>query len=152
MHHNASSLAARLAALIDGQTSASAVSTMPSPPSSILSSPSLQPAPPSSPLDPAAQAAGWTLPILESIARCLLVEPTIVDADYPGLTRNRVRPLLPADVHNEADALLHWLDAAQLLARPASAAEPYRHPRPLLVTKSDDIVQRLVTTPYPTRG
>jgi hypothetical protein len=144
------SLAARLAALIDGQTSALALSTVPSTASSPPSSPSLQSAPPPSPLDAAAQAAGWTLPVLENIARCLVTDLTIVDAQYPGLTRNRVRPLLPENVRSEADPLLRWLDAAHVLAPPASAAEPYRHPRRLLVTGLDDLVQRLVATPYPT--
>jgi len=149
MDHTSSSLAARLAALIDGQANTLVTSSVPSPSSSVTLSRSLLPTSSSSPLDSIAQAAGWTLPILENVARRLLAESTIVNADYPGLTRNRVRPLLPADVHTEADFLLRWLDAAQLLAPPPRVVEPYRYPRPLVVTSGDEMVQRLITTPYP---
>jgi hypothetical protein len=153
------SLAARLAALIDGPADVPSdtserhqehISGHPSTSSSMQSPtrPSPVPAPPS-PLDTAAHAAGWTLPILHSVARHLFTNEAINEAQHPGLTRNRIRPLLPDHLRKEADTLLHWLDAAQLLAPPVSQMETFRHPRPLTCKTTEDLVRRLAATPYP---
>ncbi len=154
-----SPLAARLAALIDGpadgpspdgqQYQERSFVHAPAAPDTQSATRPVQSTPAPSSLDSAAHAAGWTLPILQLVARILLTDEAINQAQHPGLTRNRIRPLLPDYLRKEADTLLHWLDAAHLLAPPVSQMEPFRHPRPLTCSTAEELVRRLMATPYP---
>ena len=133
---DAQSLAHRLAVLIDDHPSSSDIA----PGNSHISYA----------LDVVPHAAGvWTSQERAAFAERLLIDPTIATAQHPGITRSRLRALLPEHRKAQAEELLQWLDAAHVLAPPITPDAPFRHPRRLTCTTAADLRARLAATPHP---
>ena len=95
-------------------------------------------------------AAGvWTPQERAAFAEQLLADSTIAAAQHPGVTRSRLRALLPEHRKAQAEELLQWLEAAHVLAPPSTPAAPFRHPRRLACTTATDLRERLAATPHP---
>jgi hypothetical protein len=99
-------------------------------------------------LNHAVVPTGWTLQILEQLAQRLLTDPAIVASQHPGVTRNRVRMLLPDYLKSQDEHVLRWLDAAHLLAPPVTPTEPFRHPRKICCATTTELIRRLVAMLY----
>lgn len=106
-----------------------------------------------------ASAEVWaTLPgsMQPAEVRCLiertLADPSVTGGPFPGLTAQRLRPLLEPGHRPLAAMVLAWLDQAGLLEAPASTVEPFRHPRALRSTDLEQIVAHLARTPVPDRS
>jgi len=100
----------------------------------------------------ASAALDWTPPERAAFIEQLLIDPAITDAQHPGVTRSRVRALLPDHRKTQIDAVLKWLDAASVLAPPLMPAAPFRHPRRLRHTDAAALAERLADTPFPHGG
>jgi hypothetical protein len=103
--------------------------------------------------DTAAGEAGWAMlpgsihpAELRRLIERLLADPSVAAGPFPGLTVQRLRALLEPGHRSLAAEVLVWLDQAGLLEAPASAAEPFRHPRALRSTDPEQIVAQLART------
>jgi hypothetical protein len=52
----------------------------------------------------------------------------------------------------DAESLLTWLDAAELVAAPPDSSNPWLRPRPLISRDLTVIAARLAATPLPTKA
>jgi hypothetical protein len=69
------------------------------------------------------------------------------DVRQRGVTKNKLKS---AGAGGDAEALLAWLDAAEVLAPTAEQGVPrWRTPRPLTLTEPETIRERLAATPLP---
>jgi hypothetical protein len=91
----------------------------------------------------------WTPSELAAFSEQLLTDPAIVYAQHPGVTRSRIRAILPNHRKAQAEQVLHWLDVAQVLARAITQDAPFRHPRPIACATAADLADRLAAVPYP---
>ena len=82
----------------------------------------------------------------------LATAEAITSGPFPGLTPGRLQTLLEAGQRPLARLLLVWFDHAGLLEAPATAAEPYRHPRTLRTSDLAWIAAQLLGTPVPTEA
>jgi len=96
-----------------------------------------------------AYAAGWTMPLLYDVATQLLKQSSTDTLQHPGVASKRLRAALPAHLKAQHLRVLHWFEAAHVLAPAVTATDPFRHPRPLVCSTAADLVARLVATPYP---
>lgn len=91
----------------------------------------------------------WTLLELAAVSEQLLTDPAIVYSQHPGVTRSRIRAILPEHRKAEAEQILHWLDTAQILAPPITPEAPFRHPRTIACATAAELADRLAAVPYP---
>jgi hypothetical protein len=82
----------------------------------------------------------------------LLSDPVITDPPAPGITKKRIRAMLPPNTPTAdavAMALLMWFDAAAIIA-PTVPERRWRDPRPFCTDIGRDaIAAALGTTPLP---
>jgi hypothetical protein len=126
-------LAQRLAALIDGDD----LSVM----HDMEHAPDTRTAPAGTPY--------WTVHERTVLVDRLLHDASIGNTQHPGVTRSRLRTLLPEHRKAHVDAVLQWLEAAQVLAPPITPALPFRHPRRLICTTPEKLLCKLNATPHP---
>jgi hypothetical protein len=86
---------------------------------------------------------------LEALVARLLVEPSIVAATPPGLTKKRLSTLLPSGQRSNAAGLIEWFDRAGVLEPPRDETLRWREPRRLCDTEPGSIIARLQATPGP---
>ncbi len=99
--------------------------------------------------DMASSTTQWTSEVLALVGERLLNDAAIIAAQHPGVTRSRIRAVLPDHLKAQDEQLLHWLDAAEVLAPPITLNEPFRHPRRILCTTVRELVERLCAMPHP---
>jgi hypothetical protein len=91
----------------------------------------------------------WTPQERGAFAERLLADTSIGAAQHPGVTRSRVRAMLPDHRKAQDEQMLQWFDAAQVLAPSITPDAPFRHPRRLTCTTPTDLLARLAATPHP---
>jgi hypothetical protein len=91
----------------------------------------------------------WTTHERTALVDRLLHDARIGNTQHPGITRSRLRTLLPEHRKAQVDAVLQWLEAAQVLAPPITPASPFRHPRRLASTTVPELLGNLNATPHP---
>lgn len=96
-----------------------------------------------------AYAAGWTMPLLYDVATQLLEQSNKDALQHPGVAPKRMRAVLPDHLKVQHLRVLHWFDAAHVLAPSVTTTDPFRHPRPIICDTVADLVARLLATPYP---
>ena len=126
-------LAQRLAALIDGDD--------PPAPGETQHALSTRAAPVGAPC--------WTAHERTALVDRLLHDAHIGTTQHPGITRSRLRTLLPDHHKAHVDAVLQWFEAAHVLAPPITPTLPLRHPRRLVSTTAADLLRQLDATPHP---
>jgi hypothetical protein len=84
--------------------------------------------------------------LVEALIKRLLSDPAILGATPPGLTKNRLKPLLEGPF---VEPLLVWLDAAAVLTEPSKPEVRWREPRVLRSADLAWIAERLHATPLP---
>ncbi len=84
--------------------------------------------------------------LVEALIKRLLSDPAILGATPPGLTKNRLKPLLEGPL---IEPLLVWFDAAEVLTEPSKPAVRWREPRVLCSADLAWIAERLRATPLP---
>ncbi len=126
-------LAQRLAALIDGDD--------PPTPGGTRRAPDISAVPAGTP--------SWTAHERTALVDRLLHDASIDNTQHPGITRSRLRTLLPEHRKAQVDAVLQWLEAARVLAPPITPASPFRHPRRLASTTAAELLGNLNATPHP---
>lgn len=96
-----------------------------------------------------AYAAGWTMPLLQEVAMRLLEQSSMDGMQHPGVAPKRLRIILPEHLKAQYLHVLRWFDAAHVLAPAVMPTEPFRHPRPLVCSTVDELIMRLLVAPYP---
>jgi hypothetical protein len=84
--------------------------------------------------------------LVEALIKRLLSDPAILGATPPGLTKNRLKPLIEGPL---VEPLLVWLDAAEVLTEPSKPEVRWREPRVLRSADLAWIAERLRATPLP---
>jgi hypothetical protein len=84
--------------------------------------------------------------LVEALIKRLLSDPAILGATPPGLTKNRLKPLVEGQL---VEPLLLWLDAAEVLTDPSKPEVRWREPRVLRSADLAWIAERLRATPLP---
>lgn len=80
---------------------------------------------------------------LAALISRILVEPAIIAATPPGLTKRRLAALLPPAARQHAAELMAWLDAAGLLEAPRDESLRWREPRRLRDADPESIAAQL---------
>ncbi len=96
-----------------------------------------------------ADTSCWTVHERTALVDRLLHDASIGTTQHPGITRSRLRTLLPEHRKAQVDAVLQWLEAARVLAPPITPASPFRHPRRLASTTAAELLGNLNATPHP---
>ena len=86
---------------------------------------------------------------IQALFARIAASPAITAGAKPGLTRNRLRALLPPEQRSLANQLYVWFDAAGLLADPSRPDLRWREPRALHSHEPAWIAVRLAATPIP---
>lgn len=86
---------------------------------------------------------------LRNILTRAICNETIVASTFPGLSPKRLKQCMDRALHPYADTMLVWFEQAGLLAEPAKAEEPFRHPRRLMSEDLRWMAERLRATPVP---
>ena len=84
--------------------------------------------------------------LVEALIKRLLSDPAILGAAPPGLTKNRLKPLVEGPL---VEPLLVWLDAADVLTEPSKPELRWREPRVLRSADLPWLAERLRGTPLP---